>query len=158
MKTLLTLLLLIPSLSWSDIIDIKFPFKIYCEIKIPGTNNWEYLYRILEGNSMDEVYFYEVSTQQNIYEDRFKTKLVVYFHDKDFIQLSEKLNNWENNEHIDTMIVNRKTVKIDYGHVYNKPNRKSLDCRAIDSNINSDNYLKKLFDEFLKEDVKDNLI
>ena len=85
MKKLLILLLLVPSLSWGEILNIKFPFKLFCQ-----KNHYDQIYyKILHGVSNNEFYFYEVSNMQAEYQTRVKTKLELEILNKDIIGLTE---------------------------------------------------------------------
>ena len=89
MKTILYLLLIIPNLSWGDAHDVKFPFKLFCEkSEIAWTKKKETFYKILEGNSDDEFFFYEMSTIQSNFNEMIETKLVMHYFNKDVLGLS----------------------------------------------------------------------
>ena len=160
MKTLLALLLLIPSLSWGDAHKVKFPFKIFCEETEFSylTNKNETFYKLLEGNSNNELYFYEMSTQQSNFDEMIKTKLVMHHFDKDILGLSENINGleWKDNNRIYNMYVYRKIPRIEYQIMTNKNENIYFDCEMLDININSIDYLDDLFTKNLKKDIKKN--
>ena len=160
MKFLLTLLFLIPSLSWGDAHSVKFPFKLFCEKSeiIPWTQKEETFYKLLEGNSDDEFYFYEMSTRQNNFEEIQKTKLVMHYIDKDYLGLSENKSGleWKNNKRIYDMYIYRKSLKIEYEYVHSRPAKNNYDCEILDANINSTDYLYDIFIKYLKSDIKKN--
>lgn len=153
------LFLLVPSLSWGDTHDVKFPFKLLCEKNaIAWTDKKETFYRLLEGNSEDEFYFYEMSTIQSNFNEMIKTKLVMHYFDKDVLGLSESKNGfeWDNNQRIYNMYVYRKVPKIEYKTMLTKPDKNNFDCEILDANINSVDYLYAIFIKYLKSDTKKN--
>ena len=126
----ITLLFLIPSLSWGDAHDVKFPFKLFCEkSEIAWTEKKETLYKLLEGNSDDEFYFYEMSTMQSNFDEMIETKLVMHYFDKDLLGLSESKNGleWNNNQRIYNMYVYRKVPKIEYLYMSSRPEKNIFD-------------------------------
>ena len=155
----ITLLFLIPSLSWGDAHDVKFPFKLFCEkSEIAWTEKKETLYKLLEGNSDDDFYFYEMSTMQSNCDVMIETKLVMHYFDKDLLGLSESKNGleWNNNQRIYNMYVYRKVPKIEYLYMSSRPEKNIFDCEVLDEDINSIDYLNDIFVKNLNNDVKKN--
>ena len=159
MRIFLVLMLLAPGLSRGDAHDVKFPFKLFCEKnEIAWTDKKETFYKLLEGNSEDDIYFYEMSTIQSNFNEMIKTKLVMHYFDKDVLGLSESKNGleWDNNQRIYKMNVFRKVPKIEYINMLTKPDKNNFDCEILDTNINSIDYLYAIFIKYLNSDIKKN--